>query len=103
MTSNVAAYQYLQDFRSIEKITKKCVKIKGAIKYNQTCLNNGIFPLHVKIKLRGQAVTNNENVQEIQKDELRKEISQKIQELQNTELDLKNKLEELKTTVSDEL
>lgn len=58
---------YKEKFRKIEKLTKKCVNIKGSIKFNQTCLNNGIFPNYVKIKIRGRAVTNNQHAEEIQK------------------------------------
>ena len=36
-------------FRKIENLTKKCVNIEGAIKFNKTCLNNRIYPVHVKI------------------------------------------------------
>jgi hypothetical protein len=45
---------YKNLFRNIEKSAKKCVALKGAIKYNKTCLNNGIYPKYVKIKLRGR-------------------------------------------------
>ena len=38
-------------FRKIENLTKKCVNLEGAIKFNKTCLNNRIYPVHVKIKL----------------------------------------------------
>ena len=36
-------------FRNIENLTKKCVNLEGAIKFNKTCLNNRIYPVHVKI------------------------------------------------------
>ena len=36
-------------FRKIENLTKKCVNLEGAIKFNKTCLNNRIYPVHVKI------------------------------------------------------
>ena len=36
-------------FRKIEDLTKKCVNLEGAIKFNKTCLNNRIYPVHVKI------------------------------------------------------
>ena len=35
-------------FRKIENLTKKCVNLEGAIKFNKTCLNR-IYPVHVKI------------------------------------------------------
>ena len=35
-------------FRKIENITKKCVNLEGAVKFNQTFLNNRIYPVHVK-------------------------------------------------------
>ena len=34
-------------FRKIENLTKKCVNLEGAIKFNKTCLNNRIYPVHV--------------------------------------------------------
>ena len=37
-------------FRKIENLTKKCVNLEGAIKFNKTCLNNRIYPVHVKIR-----------------------------------------------------
>ena len=36
-------------FRKIENLTKKCVNLEGAIKFNKTCLNNRIYPVHVNI------------------------------------------------------
>ena len=36
-------------FRKIENLTKKCVNLSGAIKFNKTCLNNRIYPVHVNI------------------------------------------------------
>ena len=32
-----------------KKIAKKCVNLKGSIKFNRTCLNNGLYPKFVHI------------------------------------------------------
>ena len=34
-------YRYKKIFRDIEKATKKCVYLNGAIEFNKTCLTNG--------------------------------------------------------------
>ena len=36
-------------FRSIEKLTKKCVHLRNAVEFNITCLNNGIFTKYCNI------------------------------------------------------
>ena len=36
-------YRYKKIFRDIEKATKKCVHLNGAIEFNKTCLTNGIY------------------------------------------------------------
>ena len=38
-------------FRNIEKATKKCVRLNGAIEFNKTCLTNGIFPKYCHINI----------------------------------------------------
>ena len=37
-------YHFKNIFKDIEKATKKCVHLNGAIDFNKTCLPNGIFP-----------------------------------------------------------
>ena len=37
-------YEFKKLFRNIDKLTLKCVHMKNAVEFNQTCLNNGIFP-----------------------------------------------------------
>ena len=41
--------KYKQIFRNIEKLAKKCVNLKGSIKFNRTCLNNGLYLKFVQI------------------------------------------------------
>lgn len=94
---------YKNIFRNIEKAATKCVNLKSAIKFNRTCLNNGVYPTYVKIKLRGRAVTNNEHAEELQKEELSKEITNKTIELEETEIYLNNLKEELKSTADEDL
>ena len=38
-------------FSKIENLTKKCVNLEGTIKFNKTCLNNRIYPVHVRIRI----------------------------------------------------
>ena len=40
--------QYIS-FRHIEKLTLRCVHLKNAVEFNETCLNNGIFPKYCHI------------------------------------------------------
>ena len=42
-------YEFRKLFGDIEKLTTKCVHLKCGIEYNQTCLNNGIFPKYCHI------------------------------------------------------
>ena len=42
-------HHYKKIFRDIEKATKKCVHLNGAIKFNKTCLTNRIFPKYCYI------------------------------------------------------
>ena len=37
-------YHFKKILKDIEKATKKCVHVNGAIEFNKTCLTNGIFP-----------------------------------------------------------
>ena len=37
-------YEFKKSFRHIEKLTLRCVLLKNAVEFNETCLNNGIFP-----------------------------------------------------------
>ena len=45
-------YELRKSFRYIEKITLRCVHLKNAIEFNETCLNNGIFPNYCQIIIR---------------------------------------------------
>ena len=40
-------YHFNKIFRDIEKGTKKCVHLNGAIECNKTCLSNGIFRVSI--------------------------------------------------------
>jgi len=85
-------------FRKVEKLTKKCVNQNGAILYNRTCLNHGLYPKHVNIKIRERAVTNNTNINDIKNKELLNIINLKTMELNETQnliLTLKNELKEI--------
>ena len=42
-------YEFQKSFRHIEKLTLRCVHLKNAIEFNETCLNNGIFPNYCHI------------------------------------------------------
>ena len=42
-------YLWKKIFRDIEKATKKCFHLNGAIEFNKTCLTNGIFPMYCHI------------------------------------------------------
>ena len=42
-------YEYEKVFREIEKHSKKCVHLKCDIDFNETCLNNGVFPKYCHI------------------------------------------------------
>ena len=42
-------YEFRKSFRHIEKLTLRCVHLKNAIEFNETCLNNGIFPNYCHI------------------------------------------------------
>ena len=42
-------YRYKKIFRDTEKATKKFVHLNGAMKFNKTCLTNGIFPKYCHI------------------------------------------------------
>ena len=42
-------YEFRKSFRHIEKLTLRCVHLKNAIEFNDTCLNNGIFPNYCHI------------------------------------------------------
>ena len=48
-------YEFKKSFRNIEKLTLKCGHLKNAVKFNQTCLNNGIFPNYCHIYCHGIA------------------------------------------------
>jgi len=87
----------------IEKQKKKCVNNQGAIKLNKTCLNNGLYPTHVKIKLRGQAVTEDDDVRAVQNNELFKEIENKTKEFGEVHNTLLNHHNELSYQVNDDL
>ena len=90
-------------FRKIENLTKKCVNLEGAIKFNKNCLNNRIYPVHVKIKLRGRAVTDNKDVEEFQDKELANEIKRKSKYLKETQEELKILKEGLKNSIDETL
>jgi ABC-type antimicrobial peptide transport system permease subunit len=101
--NNDMFHLYKTLFRNIEKAATKCVNLKGAIKFNRTCLTNGLYPTYVKIKLRGRAVTNNNNADELQNQELLNEINIKTTELEETEKYLTNLKEDLKNQVINEV
>ena len=43
-------YKIYITFRNIGKLAEKCVNIvKGSIKFNRTCLNNGLYPKFVHV------------------------------------------------------
>ena len=42
-------YECRKSFRHIEKLTLRCVHLKNAVEFNETCLNNGIFPKYCHI------------------------------------------------------
>ena len=42
-------YHFKKIFWDIEKATKKCVHLNGAIEFNKTCLTNGIFTKYCHI------------------------------------------------------
>ena len=46
-------------FRKIENMTKMCDNLEGAIKFNKTCLNNRIYPVHVNIVLSYEKINLN--------------------------------------------
>ena len=46
-------------FRKIENLRKKCENLEGAIKFNKTCLDNRIYPVHVKIYIYSQVTKYN--------------------------------------------
>ena len=41
---NSAFGNFKEKFRKIEKLSRKCVNLQGAIVFNRTCLNNGLYP-----------------------------------------------------------
>ena len=42
-------YHFKKRIRHIEKATKKCVRLNGAIECNKTCITNGVFPKYSHI------------------------------------------------------
>ena len=42
-------YTARRKYLDIEKATKKCVHLNGAIEFNKTCLTSGIFPKYSHI------------------------------------------------------
>ena len=46
---NSAFVNFKEKFRKIEKLSRKCVNLQGAIVFNRTCLNNGLYPKFVHI------------------------------------------------------
>ena len=46
---NSAFENFKEKFRKIEKLSRKCVNLQGAIVFNRTCLNNGLYPKFVYI------------------------------------------------------
>ena len=47
-------YEFTKSFRHIEKLTLRCVHLKNAVEFNETCLNNGIFSnyFHIYIYIK---------------------------------------------------
>ena len=87
---NSAFENFKEKFRKIEKLSRNCVNLQGAIIFNKTCLNNGLYPKFVQINLRGKAVTGSQNIRGIQNEELLNEINKKSSELEETETLLEN-------------
>ena len=46
---NSAFENFKEKLRKIEKLSIKCVNLQGAIIFNKTCLNNGLYPKFVYI------------------------------------------------------
>lgn len=89
MYENNDCFIYFRNlYRNIEKTRRKCANIKASIKFNKTCLLNGLYPSYVKIKMRGRAVTNNDDIKAVQDKEIQKEIACKSSEL----ITMENKL-----------
>ena len=42
-------YEFRKSFCHIVKLTLRCVHLKNAVEFNETCLNNGIFPKYCHI------------------------------------------------------
>ena len=57
MISFIHIYEFRKSFRHNEKLTLRCVHLKHGVEFNETCLNNGIFPkychIYICIKKRG--------------------------------------------------
>ena len=41
--------EFRKSFRHIEKLTLRCVHLKNAVEFNETCLNNEIFSKYCHI------------------------------------------------------
>ena len=56
---NSAFGNFKEKFRKIEKLSRKCVNLQGAIVFNRTCLNNGLYPkfiyIYIYLQSRGEA------------------------------------------------
>ena len=75
-------YNFKLIFREVEKLTLKCVHLNNGIHFIQTCLNYGICPKFCKNKIRGRAVTNDDNYNNLLNDILRDELTNKKEELE---------------------
>ena len=53
-------YEFKKYFRHIKKLTLRCVHLKNAVEFNETCLNNGNFPkyCHIYIYIRNSSGPN---------------------------------------------
>jgi hypothetical protein len=87
----------------MENLAKKCVNVKASIKFNKTCINYGLYPNYTNIKLRGQAVTNNEEARKLKNQIIKDEITAKTQLLDNINAELDNAKSVLKNMIEDEL
>ena len=47
---NSAFENFKEKFRKIEKLSRKCVNLQGAIIFNKTCLNDELYPKFIQIK-----------------------------------------------------
>lgn len=103
MNFNSLICSYRNQFKKIEKLTKKCVKHECSILFNETCLKNGLYPKYTTVKLCGLAVTDNNKVNELKNNVLQKEIDDRNEALNRDKENLESLTANLRSNVSDEL